>query len=821
MPDRGTRFQEAPDSPYELSANNSPALHYLPSRPGYARLSSDITAVERNTPSTIAESEESANALGIVSAGIQPALARRASSQSINRRSVPSSLHNSGIRGPDITLSPPTASDPLFTKSPYVSVDNTPDLSNERSRFGEDVGSYDDFRRVILNHNEAQASTHDFQQYLHSSDAERVRGAPSIKSAYENNFHPGHECGTRRDFYNGRLSWLNMSIIIICLFSTVFSGIFLVLALRAPRYGRWISTSPDAGLRPSDAILLTAIMAKLIELSFVTCFVAFLGQVLSRRAFMKGHGRGVTLSELSMWRWVVQPGTLITHWETAKYAGLSVLGILSLLSAILATFYSSAATAVVQPMLKQGLWDNIVMAGRVKTDFANMFYVKDLCRSPIRNDKSEKGATCLQIEHAGQGYHNYQRYLAEWDILVRNDNGTTDQTARHPGFGLLHENTTITGQWIDVIDTPAVSKKYGRAINNVSLAIPHAGVFSAARDQRNNIMQPEELNSEGTYSLWASVPSPVMNVLCANMNKTELAPIVFDTWNDENVSVSNWDALRANATTTNNTVVDNIFGWHKKMANGVDYPPVFSKYPMSYNTIMNHTNQAWGRGAIYLLAQGGPSDDGSNLTDVFSLCKMQLSITPICSTRYNVTGSGGTMEALCEERGKSMRYNESMPNATVIDNVANWRDIGFDWSNSLSLNTGLMDANASNSRLLSQLMLQPKNSDPKDLDVDLSKVLPSMGEALAVMSSCTLLKSMIDAPFVTYWVSSRLANSTPAHVKIIHIQTATNISRTTPCQSSKKRKPNTSKHPFAPNNTRQAASTTYRKAGSSSSSSSS
>ena len=87
-------------------------------------------------------------------------------------------------------------------------------------------------------------------------------------------------------------------------------------------------------------------MAKLIELSYVTSFVAFLGQVLSRRAFMKEQGRGVTLSELSMWRWVVQPGTLITHWETAKYAGISILGILSLLSAALATLYSPAAAAL-------------------------------------------------------------------------------------------------------------------------------------------------------------------------------------------------------------------------------------------------------------------------------------------------------------------------------------------------------------------------------------------------------------------------------------------------------------------------------------------
>ena len=61
-------------------------------------------------------------------------------------------------------------------------------------------------------------------------------------------------------------------------------------------------------------------------------------------------------------------------------------------------------------------------------------------------------------------------------------------------------------------------------------------------------MQPEELNSEGTYSLRASVPSPVLNVLCANMNETELAPIVYDMWpNNENVTNANWNDLRANA----------------------------------------------------------------------------------------------------------------------------------------------------------------------------------------------------------------------------------------------------------------------------------
>jgi len=51
----------------------------------------------------------------------------------------------------------------------------------------------------------------------------------------------------------------------------------------------------------------------------------------------------------------------------------------------------------------------MIMSGRVKTDFANVTYIKGLCQTPIQGDKEYRGSTCLQIEHAGQGYHNYQR----------------------------------------------------------------------------------------------------------------------------------------------------------------------------------------------------------------------------------------------------------------------------------------------------------------------------------------------------------------------------------------------------------------------------
>ncbi|KAL1606710.1 hypothetical protein SLS60_004117 [Paraconiothyrium brasiliense] len=419
--------------------------------------------------------------------------------------------------------------------------------------------------------------------------------------------------------------------------------------------------------------------------------------------------------------------------------------------------------ALVQPMLKDGgHFTPMVYAGRVKTGFANVNYVKSICETPITAtmDKEYSGSTCLQLEHAGQGYHNYQRYLSAWKSWNRFGNGTSDQHLRPPGFGLLHENTTITAQWIDIIDTAKESKKYKRAVNRVSLAMPHAGVFSAARSGENDIMQPEELNSEGTYSLRASVPSPVLNVLCANLNENELAPIVYNMWpNSEEVTMTNWndDPLgkspkyqldAPNATTKNNTVVDELFGWTKnddKMM--LDYPPVFAKLPLAFNTIMNHTSHAWGRDSIYLLGAGGNMDDGTAQNGTYMVCKIHMTLTSKCTTQYNATGSGGSMEALCEDKDPHMAYINSNSSEAESVSMTDWRDIGFDWSNAMSLNAGLTDGAASNARLLTQLML--KENDKGEFDLNPS--LPSPAEALAVMSGCTLLMSAIDSPYVMFW----------------------------------------------------------------------
>ncbi|KAI4625842.1 hypothetical protein J4E80_002975 [Alternaria sp. BMP 0032] len=715
MVDRRPLMQESSD--LSESSDNTPALPSLgfssnshtlglttppPARPHYARLQSDTTAVGRNTPSIVQEEDEEEDiadgfqrgkdsGLGIATSPVATTqTARRVSIQPIPRRADGPGPKSPPTKSPG-AFSPLGSADPYFGGFPKSSNESTPDLRRDRfspdvGRASPDVGTYEEFRHGILkNAKQSNSSINEYETYIHAADTDGLRGggaAPSIKSAYENDFRPIHECATTRDFYHPRITWLNLSLIVISLFSCLFSGIFLALAIR----------------------------------------------------------------------------TLITHWETAKYAGLSFLGILSLLSAVLATLYSSAAAATVQPMLRDGNWDNgLVLAGRVKSDFANINYLKEMCQTPIRTDKNAQGETCLQMEHAGQGYHNFQRYLSDWDLSARNGNGTSVQKLRPQGFGLLYENTTVTGQWIDIVNTTETSQKHGRVINNVTMAMPHSGVFAAARDQRNGILQPEELNSEGTYSLRASVPSPVLNVLCVNMNKTELEPIVYAAWpNDDEVDLLSWGnvpGIRDNATTTNKTVVDDIFGWDTNdTTTTMNWPPVFGKYPLPFNTIMNHTSFAWGRSAIYLLGQGGPDDVGMDGTGIFSLCKLHLTVRPGCSTRHNVTGSGATMEALCEDPDDKKAFVETGDEVSVnTKGVANWRDIGTDWSNSLSLGTGLMDANASTSRLLTQLVLKPTNPDPENLQVDLSNAIPSLGEALAVLAGCTLLLSMVDTPFVTFW----------------------------------------------------------------------
>jgi hypothetical protein len=155
----------------------------------------------------------------------------------------------------------------------------------------------------------------------------------------------GFDCRSKRNIHQPRCSWLSVIILILAVYSTVFSGIWLTLAIIRPRYGRRISN--DSRFPPPTASLLCAAFSKSIELSFTTVFVAFLGQVLSRRAFAK-KSRGITIAEMSMRSWIMQPGTLMTHWESVGHAAFTLLGFIALVAALMAMVYTTASDALGQ-----------------------------------------------------------------------------------------------------------------------------------------------------------------------------------------------------------------------------------------------------------------------------------------------------------------------------------------------------------------------------------------------------------------------------------------------------------------------------------------
>lgn len=209
-------------------------------------------------------------------------------------------------------------------------------------------------------------------------------------------------CPTTYDIHSSRASWISISLLMLSIYSTVLSGIWLMLAIIGPRYGRLIYSGGN--LTPSTASTLFALFAKTIELSFVTVFVGFLGQVISRRSIIKAS-RGVTITELTMRTWVIQPGFMITHWQHIQHAGLTILGCITLTAAFVATFYTTASDALVSPHLKYGKWENKMMWGLVQASYANTFYIEDNCQTPITTsmDPVNAATTCLSLEHAGEG----------------------------------------------------------------------------------------------------------------------------------------------------------------------------------------------------------------------------------------------------------------------------------------------------------------------------------------------------------------------------------------------------------------------------------
>lgn len=162
------------------------------------------------------------------------------------------------------------------------------------------------------------------------------------------------------------------------------------------------------------------------------------------------------------------------------------------------------------------------------------------------------------------------------------------------------------------------------------------------------------------------------------------------------------------------------------------------KYPIDYNTITNISVPS--SDSIYILAKS-PS------TTNFTVCQMRSMIYPNCSTRYNVSGiTGGNLQAYCDDPSDPDAYSKSVEGAPVVVSF-DWRNVISDWSLALSLNTGITNSNSSAARMLTQFI----PTVPSWGIVELNPLMPSIAEALAVLSGCTLLLSTTASTFYHFW----------------------------------------------------------------------
>ncbi|CAJ2507162.1 Uu.00g083480.m01.CDS01 [Anthostomella pinea] len=461
---------------------------------------------------------------------------------------------------------------------------------------------------------------------------------------------PPTNCHSKQDVHVRRMSWGFIIPIILSVWSTALSLLWLLAACIGIPYGDKISSSQgSAWLTPASASLLATVGAKSIEISFVTVTVTCIGQVLTRRAFAK-ESKGISIAEMSLRNWILQPGTMFTHWETVPQPIRTKLGVVAMISAICALTYIPASDAVQR---------------RAMPTFISS-------ETPVQPPQSTK-------------------------------------------------------VWI-------------------STALPDPA--STPNLLANNHI-PLPTDDDPTYFvLRASVVSPTVDVLCANMERSELDPLVYTSWPGarvedtevlgQTIGAYDWQTDVPVASKTdwlNETAVDEVFKWGSKYGR---WPPSFQLFPNDWNMVVNDSSNMGKNDEI------GPSDTlyflaKSGLIDDFTLCQFQSWVSPLCYTEYNITGStGATITAL---KGDALEPNPS----------SDWRHLAAQWWTSMDLGGGKYNNNASNARIFTHLVLR---------EPSLNESLPTIAEALAVLSSSSVVTGSIQATFKHYWGGATSYNET-------------------------------------------------------------
>lgn len=142
--------------------------------------------------------------------------------------------------------------------------------------------------------------------------------------------------------------------------------------------------------------------------------------------------------------------------------------------------------------------------------------------------------------------------------------------------------------------------------------------------------------------------------------------------------------------------------------------------------------------SIYLLAKSGAIGD-------YTLCELRSWLSPKCSTQFNISGiAGAQMRSHCDDPNDINAYSRSVPGIPAVPSV-DWKNMADEWRLSMDLNGGVTNNNASNARVLTNMIMGTPELPP---------LLPSMAEALAVLASSTLVIGSLQSTYRQYWDAS-------------------------------------------------------------------
>ncbi|RSL76652.1 hypothetical protein CEP51_009765 [Fusarium floridanum] len=461
-----------------------------------------------------------------------------------------------------------------------------------------------------------------------------------------------------------------VTLLLLAIYSTALSGLWLVVAIIQPRWGFMITSR--GRLSPSNAATLTALLSKTIEIVSVTVFISCIGQALTRRAIAE-KSSGITLADMTIRNWVIQPGFIFTHYQTLLVAGRTVFGALALLALVASILYTTASEALVSPKLKYGEWEARELTAPVHSYYGNYvaagircmglpYLIQDTTDTTEQQLQMDVALFCLGRELSYQSTRDLRAY--GWGLHIFSPMWNTTGAGSmlyDGGYTLLYDEIMMEGTRVDTefSDVAVLYQRWGRIVDNVTVSIPHPSVWSASEFSENKILHPSSLSNTGGFSIKAAVVSPTLNTMCVNMEEDELIPLIytnfshsrkngFEAWDQE--EITEWH---------NSTVVDDLFRWGSKYRRR---RPVFEHLPKPGTIVYHRPNSLFDgiNDAGYLIFRNIEPDGN------YTLCQMRSWLSTDCSTHLRVSGVGlRGMTAHCgDDYDNAYRYDSSVYEAS-------------------------------------------------------------------------------------------------------------------------------------------------------------